>query len=329
MSMRNIAVYTTVAATLLVASAPASAQGTSGLEFLSVPLGARAVALGETYTGIADGIEGVMFNPASVASLRGTSVSLSMLQAPDLFQQSLIALGVPVLGNASLGLSVNHQRFEAIPMTDLDGDRVGEFTPQTLIVGATFGYRWANRLRAGVTAKWYSAELTGGSISFLGTDFNGSASGLAFDLGLTYRVGTGNPLQVGVALLDLGPDPTFNEESDRLPTRFRMGMAVQPLTLFGAAALDKLDLMLASDGVVITEESGRNQFSLGYGIELGLAEIVYLRVGVPADLGAYDSRPLRYGFGVAYKVFRFDLARRASSHPVLGQETHLSMSLRF
>ena len=330
MAKRNITGYSVIAVTLLLTAPPLQAQGTSGLEFLSVPLGARAVALGETYTGVAEGVEGMLFNPAAVTSLRGASVSLSVLHAADLFHQSLIAFGVPVLGDAALGLSVQYQRFEPIPMTDINGDQVGQFSPQTIVVSGTFGYRWGNRLHAGITGKWFQSDLVTGSVPFLGSDFSGSASSVAFDLGLACSFGTDNALRLGVALLDVGPKPTFNRQSDRLPTRLRVGVAAHPIAvLFGAEALGPIDFMIASDGVLRTEEETVTRPSIGYGVELALGRVIYLRAGVPAGSSVDDSRPLRYGVGLKYGVVRFDLARRVTEHPVLGQETHLSASLTF
>ncbi len=329
--MRRIASLFGIGVALIAAQAPLRAQGTSGLEFLRVPLGARPVAMGEAYTAVAAGIEGILYNPAAAASVDGANVSFSMLQASDLFHQSLIGVGLPGPGESTLALSINHQRFEPIPMTDLEGEQVGQFAPQTMVLSGTFGYRWTDNLHTGATAKWYNSELVAGDVSFLGEDFSGSASGVAFDLGLTYRLGGANPLQFGLALLDIGADPTFNDESDRLPTRFRLGVAAHPIAaLLGANALGPVDLLVASDGTVATGGSGEDRAaSLGYGVELALAQIVYLRAGVPADYGADDGRPLRYGIGLSFQAFRFDFARRMTEHPVLGQETHLTMSLAF
>ncbi len=328
MSKRRIATLAVTAATLVVTGSPARAQGTSGLEFLTVPLGARPAALGNAYTGFAQGLEGILFNPAAAASVDGFGVSLSVLDAADIFHQSLFAVGVPILGEGLLALSINYQRFEPIPLTDTDANQLGQFTPQTLVMGGTFGYRWSDRFGMGVTAKLFYSELLARQVSFLGPDFSGTASGVAFDVGLTYALGTGNPLQLGIALLDLGPDPTYNREADQLPTRLRVGLAVYPVAaILGAEAQRPVDLMFVTDGVVTTGDERTNRASLGYGIELGLARVLYLRAGVPAQHTAEDSRPLRYGVGLRFGVFRFDMAQRLSEHPVLGQETQLSMNL--
>lgn len=328
MAKRCITGFTAIVGTLAVTTSPLCGQGTSGLQFLTAPLGARAVALGEAYTGVAEGLEGMIFNPASAATVRGVSLSLSVLDAADLFHQSLFALGVPVLGNGALGMSINYQRFEPIPMTDVNGDQLGQFAPQTMVLSGTFGYRWSDRLRTGITAKWFYSELVDGSVAFLGPGFNGSASGVAFDLGLTYA--PGNAVQFGVALLDLGPDVTFNRQSDQLPTRLRLGVAAHPLAaLLGAEALGPLDVMVVADGVLTTEGTTIDRGSVGYGVELALNRTVYLRAGLPAEPGTDNSRPFRYGIGLTHGVIRFDVARRLEEHPVLGQETHVSLNLAF
>ncbi len=330
MAKRGITGFIAIVGTLALTTAPLCAQGTSGLQFLTARLGARAVALGEAYTGVAEGVEGMIFNPASAATVRSISLSLSVLDAADLFHQSLIAVGVPVLGNGAVGMSINYQRFEPIQMTDVNGNQVGQFSPQTMVLSGTFGYRWSDHLHTGVTAKWFYSELAAGGIAFLGPAFNASASGVAFDVGLTYAVGTGNAVQFGVALLDLGPDVTFNRESDQLPTRLRLGVAAHPVAaILGSEALGPVDVMLVADGVLTTEGTSIDRGSVGYGVELALNRILYLRAGLPAEPGTDNSRPFRYGIGLTHGVFRFDVARRLEEHPALGQETHVSLNVAF
>src|SRR5512142_3359573 len=55
----------------LASAALISGTGTTAATFLKIGLGPRAVALGESYAGVADDVSAVYWNPAGLAELDG------------------------------------------------------------------------------------------------------------------------------------------------------------------------------------------------------------------------------------------------------------------
>jgi hypothetical protein len=324
---RCLKVSFAVVATTALLAPPLAAQGASGLEFLTVPNGARPLALGEAYAALASGVDGIAYNPAGLARLDGFGASASHMEVRDFYRQSLLVSGLPTAsGGVALSLAV--QRFDAIPLTDEQGRQHGEFAPQTLILAASYARRLGAGIDAGISAKGFVSELTHGAGDALGPQFSGETRGVALDVGVAVRPLPGLPARFGLALTDVGPEVRYNDTPDALPTRLRGGLAVRPLDLLPHGGVLPVTLLLSGDAVSWLRETERT-VEFGYGAEVTLAGIVGLRAGLPARPHRDEDRPAWLGLGFRYGGVALDLARRVSEHPALGEEMHLSVAVTF
>lgn len=312
---RTLTLWTTL--TVLAARA-ALAQGTAGVEFLMLPVGARPAALG-AYAA-AGGMDALWYNPASLATVAAPAAEVSHLEAEALYAQTHAAGGLP-LRWGHLGLSLLVQRFDPITITDEAGAVVGEATPQNIVAGASFARSFAGGLAFGFTVKSIRSDLTRGA-GIVVPDAAGTA--VAFDAGLRLDLSGGAlPLVIGAGVSDLGTPLRYGDAEDPLARRLRAGVAIEPLRLLERAA-GPIEAVIAADAILpLTGE--RRTVAAAYGAELRLGSTIFLRGGVDGSDPAGGAVPLRLGIGAVAGPIRANISRRMSSHPALGDEWIVSI----
>ncbi|MGH7588433.1 MAG: hypothetical protein ACRELU_07570, partial [Gemmatimonadota bacterium] len=99
---------------LLAASAPTYAQdlpsdlegreedfsfiGNAGGEFLTIPMGARGVAMGQSFTAVVDDISALWWNPAGLGFMRSPAAFFTNVNLPLDVQYNYAGVGAPVFG---------------------------------------------------------------------------------------------------------------------------------------------------------------------------------------------------------------------------------------
>lgn len=203
---------------------PARAQpasvSTEGALFLLLPVGARAVGMGQALVADQPGTEAIWWNPAGIArserrevavhhyeTLAGTGDAVSILIPSSLlgvFTASLYALD-----------------FGTTPVTDDEGAQIGSFTTRNLVYGASYSTPIGGRINAGITYKivQFRIDCSAGCASQAGTSS-------ALDFGAQYDLGFVAPVSIGVAVRNMGaPLPVIDsEQADPLPTRIQIGV---------------------------------------------------------------------------------------------------------
>ena len=264
---------------LLVVAAPASAQlpsfgeeraGTSGFQFLKVPVDPRGAALGGTVVATADDASALFWNPA-LAARSGTQGGLATTRYVADVALHYAAGYAPVatpLGTFTLGLSV--QALDSGEMdvtTEFSGpDGTGEtFRLVDLAVGLTVAQSLTDLFSYGVTGKLVresAADVT-------------TSAGL-LDLGVSYRVGdTG--VGFGVTIRNFGFEVSPGGSITRTtlegvvtetefegidpPTTFLLGVSYQPLQAFGFAPGGPHDLTVS--GQLTNPNDNAERFNFG------------------------------------------------------------------
>jgi len=166
--------------------------GTAGATEVLIPIGARGIAMGgATLVGSA-GADGLFWNPANAArSKYSTDVMLShMNHIADIdVLYGAIVFGLGELGNIGLSIkSLNIGEIEQTSRQYPDGTGV-MFEPSFTVVGATYSKMLNDRISVGLGIKYVSEK-----IQFV------SASGVAFDAGVTYT-NFANVKGLGIAIV--------------------------------------------------------------------------------------------------------------------------------
>ncbi len=264
--------------------------GTAGAQFLRVPVGARAVGLGQAYTACATDGPAIFWNPAGImrtAGLRSLFVSHTEYAADiDLDFLSYHWHGQ----NFGYGITAGMLRSGEIPRTDeLHQEGTGAtFRADQYVAGLTLTRAMTDRFSMGATLKYYQENLD----EFVVRSFMA-------DLGILYYVGVGD-MRIGFAVRNFGPNlqpggspPAIG--NGVLPSSEFQSFAAPTVGSFGAAGTVPLtrgiDLLLTGD---FSHPSDYAE-SFRYGTELSLAHILYLRGGF--ETGRQEGG-LGAGFGV-------------------------------
>ncbi len=207
--MRTLLTLITAAAVVLALSGPAALAGggnrtgTASGEQLLIPVGARGIALGSSYTAGITGLNAIYYNPAGLsASASSAEVMFSQMSFIGDIGVAYAAVGANFSGFGHIGFSVKSISFGDIVLTDErnpDGTR-GTYSPTFITVGLTYSRALTDRIRAGVTANLVSESID-----------RASAVGMAFDVGVQYNGLAGvRGLQLGVTLRHLGGAMTYD-----------------------------------------------------------------------------------------------------------------------
>ena len=277
-----------LAATLLIvttAFAWAGEPGSSGFTFLRLGNGARAGGMGEAFTAVADDATSIYWNPAGMAAIEEVELNLTHNEwlMGIRFEQATV---VNEMWGGAAGLSFTGlyygslDRYGEYPSLTPDGT----FSPYDMALSLGYARDIIPNVALGAAFKIIYSKI----------DFE-SATGYAFDLGVTHRTKI-EGLILAAAMLNLGPQTSFVEEKFYPPFQLRLGGAyeIRKEALRGG-------LILAADVVFPNDNDAKTHFGLEYAYRRQLM----LRFGYKSG---YDVQGATMGAGIVWKSLRFDYA---------------------
>ena len=302
---------------LLATTLPASAQfgdetrdvtrgGTTAAEFLSIPIGARATAMGSAYTASVDDATALYWNPAGLGKVQTATFAAEYAEWLAEIDFNYVAVVMPT-GFGTFGLGVTVLRtpdMEVTTITEQNG--TGEtFDASSFAFSLSYGRALTDKFAIGGTVKYITERI-----------WNSEASGVALDIGTVFvtpfrgiRLGAsisnfGTKMQIGgddlLVVVDIDPNNRGNNESNRaelrtdafdLPLTMRIGLAGEVLQS------EQARLTLAVDAL---SPNNSDQY-VNVGAELGmLGDLLMLRGG-DSELFLEDSpRSFTLGGGLRY-----------------------------
>ena len=88
---------------------------------------ARAIGLGSTYVGIAEGSSTLLWNPAGLATLFDSEISFHHNSALVGANQEMLILGMPLAHGNGLGLAINYEDNGTFDGRDSSGIKTGDY----------------------------------------------------------------------------------------------------------------------------------------------------------------------------------------------------------
>ena len=177
--------------------------GTSGAQFLQIPVGARAQGMVGAVVGTIDDASAVFWNPAGIAKVKNVEVFFSYMDWFSLFNHSAASLVYTNEDFGSIAGSVimfNTSEMEITTELEPNGtDRY--FDASDMALGITYARFLTDKFNVGVTFKYIYQQI-----------WNESASGFAFDVGTQYTLDFQN-LTIAMSMTNFGGDLQF-EGSD-------------------------------------------------------------------------------------------------------------------
>jgi hypothetical protein len=310
---RAAVVLTTVGAALASVTGSARAQGGAEGVFLLLPVGARAVGMGEAVVAQQGGSDVLWWNPAGVAGRTEHEIAIHHSET-IVGQGNALAAVLPFHGVGTFGLALNVLDLGRQAATDDQGNPQGVITPTDFEYGLTYAVTPISQLALGATVKHVEARIRcSGLCANLpvgGSNANGA------DVGAQIRP-TGSPLTIGLAARNLG----VGSGSIR-PARLDAGADYRVRVPKQYA--DLVDIHAAA-GVVTTARL--DSATTRVGTDITLEQRLHVRAGYIHD--ATNGSGGAVGVGLSSGKLVFDLARTFGGLSANGDKPPTYFSLRY
>ena len=199
---------------ILAPSLYAGGPGSTGAVELKIPVGPRAIAMGQAFVAVADDVNAVYWNPAGLNQLGGAEITAQYDVFIETVRYQYLAIGTKLSKEAALGISGKLLSTGSENEIDSGGNPTGNtFSESYMDIDLSGAYRLNYYLDIGLTAKYISKSLAGSN-----------ASSFAADLGMLYRTPIPH-LTAGFNIQNIGPGMKFDQVEDPLPLNFKIGVA--------------------------------------------------------------------------------------------------------
>ena len=252
--------------------------GTIGGQFLKIGVGARAAAMGSAFVSVANDASAIYWNPAGVARLQRSVVSInhaawladiSFTQAAYVFHVGFFPGTFAVNARS---LYMDSQPIRTVFRPEGEGK---SFDAGDVAFGLTYARSLTDKFSAGISANYVQSTLA-----------TYSSSAYTFDFGTLYDTGY-RSLKIGMSIQNLGSDMKFIEDTVKMPAVFRVGMSMSLYEDASHRILSSAEFSHPPD----------NNERANWGIEYGFKEFFFLRGGY---LLRYDLE--RFAAGVGFKI---------------------------
>jgi hypothetical protein len=262
----------------------AQGKGTTGAQFLKLPVGPRPAAMGSTYCALSDDVNAIWWNPAGLSLISDPQfIGMYNIWFEEI-RYEYIGYAHGIEGGGAVGASLIYLHMDEIPGYDWKGEEEGGFTASDLAATISYGHPINHHISLGANLKYIHQRNEAHT-----------AATLALDLGSLLKVGEG--LRVGASLqnIRIGEKLKFIEKGDELPFNVKIGGSLR--TLRDSLILN-LDLNLPND----------NLPSLNAGVEYWVRDVVATRLGYRSRSDLGPASHFSYGFGLRFDDYGFDAA---------------------
>jgi hypothetical protein len=273
---------TIVAMLLIVISA--WAQGGSGLTALQIGSSARATAMAEAYTAVAQDASAPLWNPAGMAWMSKRQLHLTHNEWIQGINHEATSLAGPGRWLA-WGVHASLTNVGDIEQrTSASEEPLSTFSAHTFSIGLALARKVTEQVSVGLNVNYLYEKI-----------YVESANGYAVDLGL-YYVTPIRGLSAAAVVQNIGAMSALYREKSDLPETARLGVAyLLPL------GMQNHNVQLAADFVqIIDQESYVN-----VGVEMWPLAMLALRTGYASN---HSNRDWTMGFGLSVKNLLLDYA---------------------
>jgi len=289
-----------ITAAILILNTLAFAAGDYGTpgEFLNWGAGARALGMGRAFTGLADDVSAIYYNPAGLAQQNPFQVSLMHVTLFYDTMYDFAATSYPVSGIGTFGAA-----YIRLGSTNFDGRDIlanptgnnQSVTEQAAML--CYARDIFSNLSAGINLKLVNEDI-----------FNTSGIGFGADLGFLYT--PNEYVNLGLDFMNLAPASIkLVDQAEILPLTIKAGIA---LKLLGERIIPVVD---------VQKEMDDKQVKFLFGIEGYPAQFLALRIGMD------ETEQLTVGAGINFmKYYKIDYSFASEA---LGYSNRLSITMAF
>jgi len=256
-----------------LAAAPEGARAGTGLAYLEIGAGARAIALGNAVVSNVDGPEATYWNPGAVPLLGGTQAELMHTESFQTIRYEFATL-TRTFGRHGLGASFHGVWTDDIRSYDESGTFLGDIGYAGLAVSGTYGLAVTENLGIGVGIEYLREQIDVADATGLGFSFGARARELL------------PRTDFGASVLHVGSSMKYESEEFDLPTTVQGGITHRlPLQAFNGQMLVSAEIRKVRD----TDAQAL------FGTEYRYKEYTRLQVGYQTN---HDTQDVSFGVGV-------------------------------
>ena len=305
--------------------------GISAFQFLKIGVGARGIALGETFVAIANDASALYWNPAGLTQFTGHQFIVAHTEYVVDIKHEFFGAAYHLTSNDAVGVSVSALHTDQMEITtEVQPFGTGNyFSFGDLGIGLSYSKKMTDQFSFGVTMRYVEETLDVLKMR-----------GFMVDLGTFYWTGLGSS-RFAVVVSNFGGDVTPSGEVTQYdgsklgsfqsfspPTQFKIGFAMEPMETENQKVTTSVELNHPND----------NAENLHAGVEYQWQKWLWLRAGVKRTLGeplfARDnssSNDVTVGMGIAVPVLdqtvMVDYA--FANYNVLGSVHRISLGVSF
>jgi hypothetical protein len=283
----------------------AETGGKIGLSYLKIGVDARAAAMGDAYTAVANDASATYWNPAGLARSGKNSIILMHNSWIQDVNQEFAAIQF-VNGTHNIAVSLNMISVTGIELRDETATEIpiGDTHALNTYLGLAYATEIFGNWQFGLQVKYLYEKY-----------YLYSTDGFALDLGLK-KEDILQDLSWGLIIQNIGKMSALKEEATRLPLNLRTGFSYQlPLQLLENRPLIAADANYVVDDVTI----------FNFGVEVPLVNYADLRLGY---VFGRESQSITAGFGLNYGIFHIAYAFVPYSYD-LGNSHRFSLMVDF
>ncbi|HYE96123.1 MAG TPA: PorV/PorQ family protein [Rubricoccaceae bacterium] len=290
--------------------------GTASAEFLNIPVGARATAMGGAFSATANDATAMYWNPAGMTRLEGRTATFEYATWLVGIDFNFAAVAMPTaLGTVGVGVTaVNVPEMDVVEEVNGDQMPTGEtFDAGSYAVTLSYARALTDRFSLGANVKLLREQI-----------WNSSANGVAFDVGTLFTTPF-RGVRLGASISNFGtkmhmtgpdlnipfdPDAGQNGNNGNVPARISTDEFDLPLTMRVGVATELFQsgatrLSVAVDAL---SPSASDQF-VNLGAELGLlGGLVQFRGGYQELFMDGSPRSFTLGGGLRYAFGRLNVS---------------------
>ncbi len=274
--------------------------GVTSFQFLKVMPDARSTAMGEAYSSIAKGSDGMYWNPA--AMMRSSGISANLSRVDYIFDTGHFGASVSyTLRGFAFGLTFMNVDYGDIEVTDVahlgylpDGSYnpglTGEvIQPGAMLAGLGMAQRLTNKFSYGLSMKYVREDMVVADLSLL-----------MWDMGILYETGF-KSIALAATMRNFGPQVEYFDYSYPLPQTMNIGISTHLVGKDDPLLMDSGNhrLLVAFD--LVQPRDYDQQYNAG--LEYVFMDLVALRCGYKMN---YDTEGLTFGAGLNLKGFSID-----------------------
>ncbi len=272
--------------------------GTTIGQVLEFGVGARACAMGEAFTGVADDSSAVYWNPAGIAQIQDLEFNFMHNDWFQGIRYEFVSTVLPLEEEmGAVGFSGIILKVDDIVGRDTNGNLTSNFEAKDSVLCLSFGQMWNEKLMWGATVKQVNLKIE-----------NNKTDKIAFDLGGLYKFEEWG-ITLSAVIQNIGSKMKFIQKDERLPLTFRLGVSYK---------LPQKNILLALD---IGKAVSTSDIKFNLGAEYSLIPILKLR-------GGYNGNDFTTGVGFKIKDI-LELDYVYIPYGELGDTQRISLTTKF